>query len=159
MSLALGPACEERPGMAADKDAAARFARDFGYLDKFLKGIQEFAATQGGERGERLQALLVGEPERWSEVRALLEGKAVSASAPVATKPVKQTSPSGEATADSPNPAPTSPSRPAGTEATVGRSLRDRREATNQDGANRVSESGGGSGLTVGRLLVDRRSS
>lgn len=159
MSLALGPACAERPGMAAEKDAAARFARDFGYLDKFLKGIQEFASTQTGERGERLQALLAGEPERWGEVRALLEGKAVSASSSQSSEAPKPASqPAGESYASS-DPAPTAASKPAGAEATVGRSLRDRRETSHQDDASRVSEAGGSSGLTVGRLLVDRRSS
>lgn len=58
----------------ADPAQAAPFARDFGYLDKFLLAVNEHASSVEGARGARLRELLAGEVERFSEVRRLLAG-------------------------------------------------------------------------------------
>ncbi len=62
--------------MAKSKEGGAPFAKDFGYLDRFLAGVTEYAATADGGRGERLRRLLDGEIERWREIGALLRGEA-----------------------------------------------------------------------------------
>jgi hypothetical protein len=61
--------------LSRDETAGAQpFARDFGYLEKFLTGLTEHASNASGARGERLRALLVGEAARFEEIRALLSG-------------------------------------------------------------------------------------
>lgn len=58
----------------AEASGDAPFARDFGYLDKFLAGVTAHAAGVPGSRGDRLRELLSGEIERFSEIRSLLAG-------------------------------------------------------------------------------------
>lgn len=58
----------------AEASGDAPFARDFGYLDKFLAGVTAHAAGVPGSRGDRLRELLSGEIERFTEIRSLLAG-------------------------------------------------------------------------------------
>lgn len=63
-----------------------QFARDFGYLDKFLANMAKHADTLPPDRGGRLKQLMAEETARWEEVKRLLAGgapatAAVSASA------------------------------------------------------------------------------
>jgi len=58
----------------AEASGDAPFARDFGYLDKFLAGVTAHAAGVSGSRGDRLRELLSGEIERFTEIRSLLAG-------------------------------------------------------------------------------------
>lgn len=73
----------------------ANFARDFGYLDKFLVNVANHANTLPPERGARLKALMIEETARWAEVKALLEGNAAPAySVPTANAPLSTPAPS-----------------------------------------------------------------
>lgn len=61
-----------------------QFARDFGYLDKFLVSIAKHAETLPPERAGRLKQLMSEETTRWEEVKRLLAGGAPGA-APAAS--------------------------------------------------------------------------
>lgn len=50
------------------------FSRDLGYLDKFLQGLREHAATLGAPGGSRLLALLDEQDQAWGEIRGILAG-------------------------------------------------------------------------------------
>lgn len=66
------------------------FARDLGYLAKFLQDLRAHAATLGAPAGPRLMALLDSEDAAWAEIRALLEGQpAGDASVPNAEAPAR----------------------------------------------------------------------
>jgi hypothetical protein len=52
----------------------ADFARDLGYLDKFLSAVKAHAGTVGGPAGSRLAQLMDEEQSRWQEIRGLLAG-------------------------------------------------------------------------------------
>lgn len=56
-----------------------QFARDFGYLDKFLVNVAKHADTLPAERGGRLKQLMAEETTRWEEVKRLLAGAAPTA--------------------------------------------------------------------------------
>ena len=61
--------------MAKDKgDGRETFDRDFGYLMPFLDKVQAAAQRLPSPAREELSALLSGERERWTRVRALLGG-------------------------------------------------------------------------------------
>lgn len=68
--------------MAKSNAGGAPFAKDLGYLDRFLVGVTNYAASAEGERGESLRRLLDGEIERWNEIGALLRGETPTPSAP-----------------------------------------------------------------------------
>lgn len=59
-----------------------QFARDFGYLDKFLVSVAKHAETLPPERGGRLKQLMAEETARWEEVKRLLAGSAPTAATP-----------------------------------------------------------------------------
>ena len=62
------------------------FSRDLGYLDKFLQGLRDHAATLGEPAASRLGTLLGEQDRAWAEIKSLLAGAPVSASvAPVAS--------------------------------------------------------------------------
>jgi hypothetical protein len=65
----------------------ADFARDLGYLDKFLVALRAHAGTLGAGAGARLAALLDEEERRWAEIRALLSGAPTKAPAAPAAEP------------------------------------------------------------------------
>ncbi len=72
-----------------------QFARDFGYLDKFLVNVAKHAETLPPDRGGRLKQLLAEEATRWDEVKRLLAGGAPGAASPAsapsaAAAPVKE---------------------------------------------------------------------
>lgn len=58
------------------------FSRDLGYLDKFLQGLRDHAATLGEPAASRLGTLLGEQDRAWAEIKSLLAGAPVSASAP-----------------------------------------------------------------------------
>lgn len=58
------------------------FSRDLGYLDKFLQGLRDYAATLGEPAASRLGTLLGEQDRAWAEIKSLLAGAPVSASAP-----------------------------------------------------------------------------
>lgn len=118
--------------MAGDTDGFARFARDFGYLEKFLQAITAHAANAPGPAGERLRELLEGEGERWSEVRAVLEGRGPTAAGRSGARP------------------------PAAAPAAASGGVSDGGPARAASGA-RPTDGVAGNGLTVGSLLGDRR--
>lgn len=51
------------------------FARDLGYLDKFLSGLTQHAATLPPAQGTRLKELMSEEATRWAEIKRLLAGE------------------------------------------------------------------------------------
>jgi len=54
-----------------------KFARDFGYLDKFFVSLTAHADTLPPAAGARLKQIMREEASRWNEVRSLLSGGAV----------------------------------------------------------------------------------
>lgn len=70
------------------------FSRDLGYLDKFLSGLRDHAATLGEPAGARLLALLDEQDRAWSEIRGILAG---GTGAPAAAKPASETEPTSAA--------------------------------------------------------------
>jgi hypothetical protein len=54
-----------------------KFARDFGYLDKFFVSLTAHADTLPPAAGARLKQIIGEEASRWNEVRSLLSGGAV----------------------------------------------------------------------------------
>ena len=88
------------------------FARDFGYLDKFLAGLAKHADTLPPAQGARLKTLMAEEHTRWAEVKRLLAGEATSA--PVAPTHAQPPAPAGPSiAAQPPQPAPVASSGPA----------------------------------------------
>jgi hypothetical protein len=77
------------------------FARDLGYLDKFFDKIDAHAATLDAAAGARLRALVLEERARWGEIRGLISGEPVKASAPASQVPA---TPVGPATVSRPRP-------------------------------------------------------
>lgn len=67
--------------MAAETKDSAAFARDLGYLDKFLTSLTAHAATLPGEQGARLKQLMAEEGQRWAEIKRLLDGQAPASNA------------------------------------------------------------------------------
>lgn len=124
----------------ADSTEGAPFARDFGYLAKFLVAVEEHAASVGGARGDRLRELLAGEVERFAEIRSLLSGAEPATGPTVEREDAPSTAgdlePSGSASSPLPSPAASPRSIPpaVGRELTVGSLLGDRRR-TDRDSA------------------------
>jgi hypothetical protein len=54
------------------------FSRDLGYLDKFLQGLRDHAASLGDPAATRLSTLLDQQDRAWAEIRGLLSGGAAS---------------------------------------------------------------------------------
>lgn len=54
----------------------APFARDLGYLEKFLGALEAHATSLPEPEGARLASLLREERARWEEIGALLGGQA-----------------------------------------------------------------------------------
>lgn len=67
------------------------FARDLGYLAKFLQALQMHADSLEAPAGDRLKSLLGEQEAAWAEIRALLAGDpraaAGAADAPAAAAP------------------------------------------------------------------------
>jgi hypothetical protein len=61
------------------------FSRDLGYLDKFLQGLREHAATLGEPAAARLGALLDEQDRAWAEIKPLLSGSPVTSSTATGT--------------------------------------------------------------------------
>jgi hypothetical protein len=60
----------------------ADFARDLGYLDKFLAGLATHAKSLPEPAGSRLAALVAEELVRWREITSLLQGEPVTEEGP-----------------------------------------------------------------------------
>ena len=74
------------------------FARDLGYLSKFLQGLRTHAASLEAPASARLAALLDDQERAWAEIRSLIAaGTAEPGAAPV----------------EAPRPAPEAPLKPA----------------------------------------------
>lgn len=54
------------------------FARDLGYLAKFLESLRTHASTLDPAEGQRLLSLLDEESGRWAEIKQILAGEATS---------------------------------------------------------------------------------
>lgn len=78
-----------------EESGQGTFARDFGYLDKFLTGLAQHATTIPGERGARLVRLMSEEATRWQEIKQLLSG---AGSEPLPSVPQAPRSPSSPTT-------------------------------------------------------------
>ncbi len=63
------------------------FSRDLGYLDKFLQGLRDHAATLGEPAASRLGTLLGEQDRAWAEIKSLLAAAPVSASATAPASP------------------------------------------------------------------------
>lgn len=74
------------------------FARDLGYLAKFLESLRAHAGTLDPARGQRLLALLDEEAERWEEIKRILAGEAA---VPARSRPPEAPA-RGKVPADSP---------------------------------------------------------
>jgi hypothetical protein len=92
--------------------ALEQFARDFGYLDKFLAGLAKHAETLPPDRGSRLKALMAEEVTRWDEVKRLLAGGAPAAT-PASVAPPPAPAP-GVAAPSAPAPGPAAAMAPQG---------------------------------------------
>lgn len=57
------------------------FARDLGYLAKFLESLRSHAATLEPVAGQRLLSLLDEEAGRWDEIKRILAGQVPGAPA------------------------------------------------------------------------------
>jgi hypothetical protein len=65
----------------------ADFARDLGYLDKFLASLLAHADSLTPTEGARLRALVDEEVRRWAEIRALLDAGVKGAGASTEARP------------------------------------------------------------------------
>ena len=64
------------------------FAKDFGYLGKFLANVKSFAeGLDSADTRQQLLTLLEGEPERWKAIDRLLSGSAPTADRADSTAP------------------------------------------------------------------------
>jgi hypothetical protein len=72
------------------------FSRDLGYLDKFLQGLRDHAATLGEPAGSRLGELLDEQDRAWAEIKGLLAGSPVTTSSSTTVTP-----PASESTTES----------------------------------------------------------
>lgn len=113
----------------ADPAQAAPFARDFGYLDKFLLAVNEHASSVEGPRGARLRELLAGEVERFSEVRRLLAGGEPDAAASRADGADRGDADATDRSRPAPGDRPGLAGPAPGRELTVGSLLGDRRRS------------------------------
>ncbi len=66
------------------------FSRDLGYLDRFLQGLRDHAASLGEPAAARLGALLDEQDRAWTEIRGLLSGGSASG-APQTAQPALAT--------------------------------------------------------------------
>lgn len=74
------------------------FARDLGYLSKFLQGLRTHAASLEAPASARLAALLDDQDRAWAEIRSLIAAGTVDP---------------GAAPVEAPRPAPETPLKPA----------------------------------------------
>jgi hypothetical protein len=81
------------------------FARDLGYLSKFLQGLRTHAASLEAPASARLAALLDDQERAWAEIRSLIAAGTVDPGA----APVEASRLAPEA----PRPAPETPLKPA----------------------------------------------
>lgn len=80
------------------------YAKDLGYLDKFIARLEADAASLPADRREQALSLLAAERTQWSRIMALLAGEPVQADAPSAPPP--------QAPPVVRSPAPTAPAAP-----------------------------------------------
>lgn len=59
----------------------ASFARDLGYLDKFLVSLKTHAGTLSEPQRSELLGLLDEEAQRWGRIKGILDGQAAPAAA------------------------------------------------------------------------------
>lgn len=73
------------------------FARDLGYLDKFLKTLATHAESMPEPQRAELLRLVAAEAAHWDRIKALLSGNAASApaAAPVASAALVSAAPRG----------------------------------------------------------------
>lgn len=76
-----------------------QFARDFGYLDKFLVNMAKHAETLPPDRGGRLKQIMAEETARWDEVKRLLAGGAPAGGAPTSVPTAAPSTPAAPAAA------------------------------------------------------------
>jgi len=87
------------------------FARDLGYLAKFLDSLRTHSGNLDPIAGQRLLSLLDEEVARWNEIRALLAGAAPEAGGSAAAAAGQAASSAGSAA---------SPGTPAGSRPPAG---------------------------------------